>query len=78
MTKYIVKDWAGNVMDWGTFSSYDEAWDVIAQKVDDELLSDGIDVNKTYGLESDYKAFEDVLDKIRSDYLGEYGVYEDE
>jgi len=27
--KYIIKDWAGNEMNWGTFTSFEDAWDCI-------------------------------------------------
>lgn len=73
---YIVKDWAGNTMEWGTFNSFDEAWTKINEHVHMELLAEGVDTNKTYGLQSDYPAFEDVLETIISEYSSEYCVEE--
>ncbi len=41
--KYIVKDWAGNVMNWGTFSDFDYAQEAITMHVLGEMSSDGYD-----------------------------------
>ena len=73
---YVVKDWAGNTMNWEseTYDSFDDAAEAIDRQIERELLENGIDVNKTYGLELEYPAFDDVLDKIKGEYAGEYWI----
>lgn len=29
---YIVKDWAGNLMQWGEFDSFEDAWEEVEKK----------------------------------------------
>ncbi len=75
MKSYVIKDWSGNVMKDG-YSSFDDAVAAIDEIVRKQLLEEGIDTSKTYGLENDYPAFEEILDKIVSEYAGEYHVEE--
>jgi hypothetical protein len=41
--KFIVKDWAGNVMNWGEYSDIEYASEAIAMHVLDEMSQDGHD-----------------------------------
>lgn len=43
MNKYIVKDWAGNTMNWGEYSDFDYASEAITYHVLDKMSSEGID-----------------------------------
>ena len=42
-TKYIIKNWAGDEMPWGSFESIDQAYDEIEHKVAIELILEGQD-----------------------------------
>ena len=72
MTKYIVKDWAGNVMNWGTFSDTDYAYESIHNRALSEMSEDGYDIRWTEdrddGTEFDEKVF--------YQYCGEYFIHE--
>lgn len=45
---YIIKDWAGNVMNWGTFDSEDDAYAELLLRAEDSVCK------------SDYYAEEDI------------------
>lgn len=74
---YIIKDWAGNIMNWGTFETFEDAHESIDEHVRQELFDNGINVNLTYGLENDYPEFEQILEKIVSEYTAEYWIDEE-
>lgn len=48
MTKYIVKDWAGNTMNWGIFDDFDDAMAELDEHVRQELLEDGLNADDQY------------------------------
>jgi len=75
---FIIKDWAGNTMNWGEFNDFEDASCELDARVNSQLLDCGIDYDKTYksGLEGDYPALETLLDKIISDFRGEYEIEE--
>lgn len=33
---FEVQDWAGNVMNWGDFETFDDAWSEIMARIEDE------------------------------------------
>lgn len=37
---WIIKDWAGNLMDFGRFASFDDAEEFLCEKLDDEYETD--------------------------------------
>ena len=48
MTKYIVKDWAGNVMNWGQWTDEDDAHEAIRRQVEAELKRLYVDYSSGY------------------------------
>jgi len=76
MSKYIVKDWAGNVMNWGEFSDTDYAYEAIHNHVLDEMSSDGIDTRWTEdrddGTEFDEELFNSYCEEYWIDEIKEY------
>lgn len=76
--KYIVKDWAGNEMDWGTFETEEDAFDYIVEHVRLELLNDGLNVNEIQNntISIDYPELDLLVNKIVEQYEGEYYVDE--
>ncbi len=43
MTKYIIKNWAGDEMPWGSFESIDQAYDEVDHRVTISLILEGYD-----------------------------------
>lgn len=66
MSKYIVVDWAGNVMNWGEYSDFDYASEAITNHVLDEMSSEGLSNN---WLDKDFdKLTQDDLEDERNYY----------
>jgi hypothetical protein len=63
MRTYIVKDWAGNEMDWGIFDHEDLAFEEIDKRVYAQMEADGIFVDD---------------EEVFAEYAGEYHVTEHE
>lgn len=78
--KYIIKDWAGITMDWegNPYSSHEKAWNVIDKHVRLELKQQGIDLAVANEIQDEYPELETVLDKIYTEYVGEYQILEQE
>lgn len=64
--KYIVRDWAGNVMNWGEYSDIDDAFADITMHAFEDMEADGLDIED----DSDQMSYN--LDQ----YCGEYWVDE--
>ena len=64
MKKYIVKDWACNVMNWGEFECDSDALDAIYTKVNEEMEADG------------YDALDEKNEHVYNTYCDEYFVDE--
>lgn len=41
--KYIVKDWAGNIMSWGTFDNEEDAYEHLINQAEIYCKMEGID-----------------------------------
>lgn len=76
--KYIIKDWAGNVMNWGVFDSLEDAGAELDARVQLELEDSGIYQHKIWqsGLTEEFPELEDILDKIVTTFSGEYIIEE--
>lgn len=75
---YVVKDWAGNEMNWGTFETEEDAFDSIVEHVRLELLNDGLNVDEIQNntISIDYPELDLLVNKIVEHYEGEYYVDE--
>ena len=71
---YIIEDWAGNKMDWGTFKTFDDASESIDEHVREELKGQGLDIDTS--LSNEYPELDNAIDKIVSEYRGEYYIIE--
>lgn len=67
---YIVKDWAGNTMNWGEFDTEDDALVTINFHVMDELESEGL------MLDEPNEDGNDFADSDFDEYCGKYEVSE--
>lgn len=76
ITRFIVKDWAGNVMNWGEYEDFDDAMVELDERVRMELRENGIDIEQTYDLQNEYPELEKALDKIVTEFSGEYWIDE--
>jgi len=47
---FVITDWANNIMPWGAFQSFDDAWDYLFNKFpcDDLKPCDGQDLQEYY------------------------------
>ena len=72
---YQIIDWAGNVMNWGMFNSFDEASEYLDMHVEQELINDGLN---PFGNECDCPEnfVGDATDDDFADYRGEYEIVE--
>ena len=49
MTRFIIQDWAGNELtDFGTFKSFDDAWEFLLSKFDNDE-----DLGEFYAIETE-------------------------
>ena len=69
MTKYIVKDWAGNIMNWGEFSNTDYAYEAIHNHVLAEMSGDDIDIRWTEDRGDGTEFNEDLFDIYCEEYF---------
>lgn len=74
MDKYIVKDWAGNIMNWGEFTDEDYASESITNHVLAEMSSEGYG-NQWLDKDTDKLTKEDLEEeKLFNEYHGEYYI----
>lgn len=70
----IIKDWAGNIMNWGEFEDIESADTELDARVNEELAEMGLnlDLINSSGLDSEYSILEEAIDKIVTEFRGEY------
>ena len=56
---YIIKDWAGNVMNWGIYSSEDDAYEDLMNHARADCIADGLDLeDDIYTVADEYQIVE--------------------
>ena len=74
--KYIVKDWAGNVMNWGEFSEFEYAGEAISNHVLGEMSEEGYKLDWLEKNEGELTE-EDLEDeRTYYEWCGEYDIHE--
>lgn len=68
--RYVVTDWANNVMDWGTFNTYRDAHEEVDARIRKEIMWD-------HNIDIDNHLLDDnLVDELVADYRGEYFINE--
>jgi hypothetical protein len=70
---FQVIDWAGNLMNWGDFSSFEDASECIDRKVEQELINDGLNPFGEW-CDCPENFTREATDEDFSEYRGEYSI----
>ena len=76
--KFTILDWAGNTMNWGEFDSIDDADCELDARTNEEIYAMGLnlDLISSCGLDSEYPILANAIDKIVTEFRGEYQIVE--